>query len=245
MRKGNLYKIEQYRFIHSFFMFICMVTIFFVTIFLAVDHSEALLGDGTQMGAINSTMKVVNLIIVFFVSVVAANYVGREFKQKTINHEVMAGYSLWRICCTKTITCGLCVSIMLQLCIIIFLLSVSGALQMYSLAHTLFMFFVLCHICTCTVLYVMLCRNGALGGCLAFVRFTLLEVLVLFTAELFVTSDVYNRCKALSVMSQWSAVTNTDILIPSEYMIGIISGAVVEYIVLLVIIQLSSKRIDF
>ena len=107
------------------------------------------------------------------------------------------------------------------------------------------MFFILCHICTCTVLYVMLCRNGALGGCLAFVRFTLLEVLVLFTAELFVTSDVYNRCKTLSVMSQWSAVTNTDILIPPEYMISIISEAVVEYIVLLVIIQLSSKKFDF
>ncbi|MBD5476078.1 MAG: hypothetical protein HDR17_08885 [Lachnospiraceae bacterium] len=245
MNKGNLYKIEMYRFIHSFFMFICMVAIFFATIFFAVDNSEALLGDGTQMGAINSTMKVVNLMIVFLVSVVAANYVGREFKQKTINHEVMAGYSLWRICCTKAITCGLCVSIMLQLCIYIFFASVSGALQMYSFIHILFMFFILCHICTCTVLYVMLCRNGALGGCLAFVRFTLLEVLVLFTAELFVTSDVYNRCKELSVMSQWSAVTNTDILIPPEYMISIISGAVVEYIVLLVIIQLSSKKFDF
>ncbi len=245
MRKGNLYRVEMYRFIHSFFMFICMVTIFFAIIFFAVDNSEALLSDGTQMGAINSTMRVVNLMIVFIVSVVAANYVGREFKQKTINHEVMAGYSLWRICCTKTITCGLCVSLMLQLCILIFFVSVSGALQMYSLVHILFMFFILCHICTCTVLYVMLCRNGALGGCLAFVRFTLLEVLVLFTAELFVTSDVYNRCKALSVMSQWSAVTNTDIVIPPEYMISIIGGAVVEYIILLVIIQLSSKRIDF
>lgn len=245
MRKSNLYKVEMYRFIHSFFMFICMVIIFLAIIFLAADNSEALLSDGTQMGAIKSTMKVINLAIVFIVSVVAANYVGREFKQKTINHEVMAGYSLWKICCTKAITCGICVSIMLQLCIFIFLVIVSGALQMYSLVHILFMFFILCHICTCTVLYVMLCRNGALGGCLAFVRFTLLEVLVLFTAELFVTSDVYNRCKALSVMSQWSAVTNTDILIPPEYMISIISGAVVEYIVLLVIIQLSSKRIDF
>ncbi len=91
MKKDNLYKVEKYRFIHSFFMFICMVTIFFVTIFLAVDNSEALLGDGTQMGAINSTMKVVNLMIVFFVSAVAAKYVGRVFIQKTFNHEVMAG----------------------------------------------------------------------------------------------------------------------------------------------------------
>ena len=245
MRKCNLYKVEMYRFIHSYFMFICMVVIFLATIFFAVDHSETLLGDGTQIGAVNSAMKVANLMIVFIVSVVAANYVGREFKQKTVNHEVMAGYSLWKICCTKTITCGIFVSIMLQLCILIFFLPFSGVLQMYSLINILFMFFVLCHICTCTVLYVMLCRNGALGGCLAFARFTLLEVMALFTVKLFVTSDVHKGCKALSVMSQWSAVTRTDIVIPSEYMIDIIGGAVVEYIVLLVIIELFSKRIDF
>ncbi|MCM1101171.1 MAG: hypothetical protein NC079_05745 [Clostridium sp.] len=245
MRKGNLYKVEMYRFIHSFFMFVCMVTIFFAIIFLAVDNSETLLGDGTQMGAINSTMKVVNLMIVFLVSAAAANYVGREFKQKTIHHEIMAGYSLWKICCAKAITCGICVSIMLQLCILLFFASFSGALRMYPVVHILFMFFILCHICTCAVLYVMLCRNGALGGCLAFVRFTLLEVLILFSAELFVTPDVYNGCKALSVMSQWSAVTNTDLVISPVYRISIIGGAVVEYIVLLVIIQLSSKRIDF
>lgn len=244
MRKGNLYRVEMYRFTHSFFMFLCMAAIFSATVFFAVDNSEALLADGTYMGAINSTMKVVNLMIVFIASVMAANYVGREFKQKTIHHEIIAGYSLWRICCTKAMTCGLCVSLMLQLCIFIFV-SVLGALQMYSPVHILFMFFILCHICTCTVLYVMLCRNGALGGCLAFVRFTLLEVFVLFTTELFVTSDVYNSCKVLAVMSQWSAVTNTDIVIAPEYRIGIIGGAVVEYIVLLVIIQLSSRRIDF
>lgn len=245
MRKDNLYKIEMYRFIHSYSMFICMAVIFLATIFFATDHSEALLDDGTRIGAVNSAMKVADLMIVFIVSAAAANYVGREFKQKTVNHEVMAGYSLWRICSTKTITCGIFVSIMLQLCMLIFFLPFSGVLQMYSLKNILFMFFVLCHICTCTVLYVMLCRNGALGGCFAFVRFTLLEVVVLFIAELFAASDVYNGCKALSVMSQWSAVTRADIVIPPAYMISIIGGAVAEYIVLLVIIQLFSKRIDF
>lgn len=244
MRKGNLYKVEWYRFTHSFFLFVCMSAIFLAALFFAADNSEALLSDGTQIGAVNSTMKVVNLMLLFIVCIVAANYVGREFKQKTIHHEVMAGYSLWRICCTKTVTCGICVSLMMQLCIFVFVF-VMGALQMYSLVHILFLFLVLCHICTCTVLYVILCRNGASGGCLAFVRFTLLEVLGLFTTELFVPSDIYGRCKTLSVMSQWSAVVSTDIVIAPEYRISIIGGAVVEYIVLLVIIQLLSKKVDF
>lgn len=245
MRINNLYKAEIYRFFHSIFIFIFMAAGLFGILFLASDNSDVLLGDGTVEGALNSTMRIANLIIALVVSVGISSYAGKEFRLKTICYEIMGGHSLWKISLTKTITCGLFASILLQLGILFFFVTVPGALQMYSLQHILFMFIIIFHICSCTVLYVILCRNGVLGGCLAFVRFTLLEVMVLFAVGLFVQESVREKCKSLSVMSQWSAVIRSGFAIPQEYMAGIIFGAVVEYAVLLAAIQFCSKKVDF
>ena len=245
MRINNLYKAELYRFFHSIFIFIFMAVGLLGIMFLASDNSDVLLGDGTVEGALNSTMRVANLMIVLIVSVGISSYAGKEFRLKTICYEIMGGHPLWKISLTKTITCGLFVSVLLQLCILFFFIAVPGALQMYSPLHILFMFIIILHICSCTVLYVILCRNGALGGCLAFVRFTLLEVTVLFAMGLFAPESVCGKCKSLSVMSQWSAASYSGFAIPQEYMAGIILGALMEYAILLVAIQFCSKKVDF
>lgn len=245
MQTSNLYKVEMHRFFLSFLLFALMAVVFLAILFLASDDSDVLLGDSTAIGALQSVMKIASLLTVFIASVVISNYVGREFKQKTINYEVMRGYSLWKICFAKTITCGLCFSVMLLVSILLFLMKVPGTLQTYTSIHILFMFLVLCHICSCTTLYVMLCRNGAAGGCLAFARFTLLEVVVFFILELFASDSICNGCKVLLIMGQWSAVNSTDGMMPTAYMTGIIASAILEYLFLLVMIQISSKKIDF
>ncbi len=245
MKISNLYKIEIYRFFHSFLFFVCMVIGFISILFLASDHSDALLGDGTPVGIVASTMQMTNLIIVLLVSITVSGYIGREFKQKTLNYEIMSGYNLWKISLIKTATCGIFIPIMLQLCILGFLTTIPGALQIYSFRNIFFMFILLIHICSCTVLYVMLCRSGTLGGCLAFARFTLIEVVVIFASELFLPGNIYNKCLELSIMSQWNAVTNTDLIMPGEYMISIVAGALAEYIILLAVIQICSKKTDF
>ncbi len=244
MRIQNLYKIELYRFVHSYFIFVCMIAGFLVTLFLASHNSDALMGDGTSVGTVTATMKVANLIVVLVVSVAISNYVGREFKQKTIYYEVMRGYKLWEISVIKSITCGIVLPVMLELCILIFYVTIPGTLELFAFTHILFMFFILWHICSCTTLYVLLCKNGSLGGCLAFVRFTLLEVMILFVLKPFMSNSLYNSCKPLFIMSQWSAVINADFIIPVEYMSGIIGGAVIEYFVLIVLIQVYSKKND-
>ena len=245
MGKGNLYKVEIYRFFHSFLIFICMVVSFCAILILASGNSDALLGDGTLLGGVESAMKIANLIIVFVVSVVISVYVGREFKQKTINYEIMSGHHLCKIGFTKTVTCGIFVSVLLLCGILLFFMTVPGVLQRYTFLHIVLMFLIVLHICSCTTLYAMLCRNGALGGCLAFVRFTLLEVVVLFAAKLCVSTDIYNKCRTLAIMSQWSVAVNTDIVIPQGYLTGIVMGTVAEYVLLLGIIRLRSGKMDF
>lgn len=244
MQKDNLYKVECYRFFHSFVLFICMEAGFLAILFLSSDNADVLLGNDTPMGMVKATMRMVNLVAAGIVSAGISNYAGREFKQKTIYYEVMRGYSLWKISMTKTATCGIGVAVLLMCGILLFLAATPGALQAYSFIHILFMFFVLCHICACTTLYVMLCRNGVFGGCLSFFRFILLEVLMFFLLQLFISPEGVEKWKPWFVMSQWSAAVYMDGEIPPEYMTGILLGAVLEYVILLTVIQLSSKKID-
>lgn len=243
MQTRNLYNTEIYRFFHSIFIFVCMSAVFLGILFLAVDHSDALISDGTLWGNVSAVLKIANLMVTLIVSVVISGYIGREFKQKTIDYEVMSGCPFWKISLIKTVTCGILIPVMLLVCILLFLAVVSGNIQKQLLIPVLFMFFILCHICSCTALYVMLCRNGILGGCLSFVRFTLLEVAVLFAAGGMAPEGVYSRCKEASVMSQWSVVIHMDI--PPEYRISIVMSGIVEYVILLALIQFFSKRVDF
>lgn len=120
MQINNLYKAEIYRFIHSSFIFIFMAAGLFGILYLASDNSDVLLGDGTLEGALNSTMRIANLIIALVVSVGISSYAGKEFRLKTICYEIMGGHPLWKISLTKTITCGLFVSILLQFGILFF-----------------------------------------------------------------------------------------------------------------------------
>ncbi|MCM1468384.1 MAG: hypothetical protein NC086_09565 [Alistipes sp.] len=245
MRTGNLYKVEIYRFFHSCNLFIGMAAGLFIVLLLASGNSDVLLGDGTLPGGVEAAMKIANLIIVFFASVIISVYVGREFKQKTINYEIMSGRRLWEIGFTKTVTCGIFVSVFLLCGIFLFFMTAPEVLQRYTFLRIALMFLILFHICSCTTLYVLLCGNGALGGCLSFVRFTMLEVLVLFAAKLFLSTDIYDKCRTFAIMSQWSAAVNTDIVIPQGYPAGIVMGTVAEYLLLLAIIRLRSEKTDY
>lgn len=245
MRTDSLYKVEIYRFFHSFFIFICMAAGFLGILFLAADNSDALLSDGTPLGSINAVLNIADLMVTLTASVAISSYIGREFRLKTISYEVMSGCSFWKISLIKTFTCGIVVPVMLQVCVLLFIVTVSGVWQKQLFIHILFMFFILCHICSCTVLYVMLLRNGALGGCLSFVRFTLLEVVASFTAGGWAPAGVYNRCKEAAVMSQWSAVIHIDMGIQPAYKVSIVMSGIMEYVILLAVIRFLSKKAEF
>lgn len=245
MKTSELCKIELYRFWHSKILFIGMVFACLGMFFLASDNTDVFLSDGTVIGNINSVMKFANLMLVLLLAVVISFYVGREFKLKTINHEVMAGYSLGKICLTKTLTCGLVVPLILLVCVLLFFVTSPVIFREYSLLRIILLFLMLCHISACTTLYVLLVRDGALGGCLAFVRFTLLEVLVLCVMMLGASEDLISNLKCMFVMSQWSVLISTNIDLPLRYIIGIVASTIGEYMLLMLIAGWYSKKTDF
>lgn len=245
MKIHNLYKVEWYRFFHSISFFLCISIVYLVILLLASDEPDVLLSDGSSFGVVKATMNIADLVLVLVVSITLSDYVGREFKYHTIKYEIMQGYDLWKVCFVKTITCGMLLAAMFMIATLIFLTAFSGALKLYTFVHIIFMFIILCHICSCTTLYILLCRDGILGGCMAFVRFTLLEVVIFFVMQIFVPGEVLNVCKTFFVMSQWSAVNSSDLMILNENMMGIVVGTFVEYGALLAAIRYGSKKVDF
>lgn len=245
MKIHNLYKVELYRFFRSISFFLCISIVYLVILLLASDEPDVLLSDGSSFGVVKATMNIADLVLVLVVSMALSDYVGREFKHHTIKYEIMQGYDLWKVCFVKTMTCGIFLPAMFMITTLIFLTTFAGAWKLYTFLHIIFMFIILFHICSCTTLYILLCRNGILGGCAAFVRFTLLEVVIIFVMQIFVPEEVLNVCKTFFVMSQWSAVNSSNVMILNESMVGIVVGTLVEYGILLAVIRYGSKKVDF
>lgn len=216
-----------------------------VLLFLSSEDTDMLISGNSLLEMITSTLKIANLYIVLFVSVAVAVYIGREFQKKTICYEIMRGYNMWRISLIKTLSCGLINAILLQMVIFIYVMRMGGKEHIYSFGRWCLMFLIICHICTCITLYVVLFRDGGIGGCLAFVRFTLLSVVGVFAAEILLPDMANNIYLAFSPMSQWNVVINVGYAVPFRYIIGIPISFLLEYIILLGAVQVSSKRLDF
>lgn len=241
----KLWKIELYRFWRNFGIWLFMVLMVSIILLLASDDTSMLLGDNSIVGIVTSTMKIANLLIVLMVSATVSIYIGKEFKQKTICYEIMSGYAIWKGSLIRTFTCGIMNAIMLQCGIFVYIKIIGRGEQIYSWERYILMFIIICHICTSITLYIMLFREGTTGGCLAFIRFTLLSVAGLFMAEIFFPQPICDIYKALSPMSQWNVVINVEYMIPARYMVGIPLSFLLEYFILIAAIGFLSKRMDF
>lgn len=241
----KLWKVELYRFSRNIIAWIGMVLILCMVLFLASDDTELLLGDNSIAGTITATMRIANLLIVFIVSVTTSIYIGGEFKQKTICYEMMSGFKAWKISLVKTLSCGMINAVILQIGIMLYIKIMEGNQPVYSWGRCILLFFIISHICTSVTLYIMLFRDGAIGGCLAFVRFTLLSVFCMFIAEILLPQSIYDAYMALSPMSQWSVVIHVEYAVPTRYIVGIVCSFLLEYIMLIATIQVVSKKTDF
>lgn len=241
----KLLKVEGYRFFKNLAVWVLAVGLLCMALFLSSDQTDLLLAEETIEGIITSTMKITNLLIVLIVSVAIGTYVGKEFKQKTICYEIMRGFRFWQISFIKTIPCGFILAAILQGGIILYASIMQKNCHVYSLERYLLMYLIICHICTCVVLFAMLFKDGAIGGCLAFVRFTMLNVAALFLAEIVLPRNLYELYTTLSPMSQWSVVINVGYSIPVNYIIGIILSFLMEYMLLMFIIHMKSKNSDY
>ncbi|MBQ4523965.1 MAG: hypothetical protein IJA10_13595 [Lachnospiraceae bacterium] len=244
MSVSKLSKVELYRFFKSILMFV-LIGVGSVGVMLLISSDTSMFETDLSYGS--ETQSIFKMMGMFFCIVGAVGisvYVGNEFKYKTIYHEIMKGYSSTKIALSKTISCGFIYSFILWSSVLIFLMINPSYLSEFSITRLLLIYIYLFHICSCTLLYVMLCRNGATGGCLAFCRFEFFEVLISFLA-LLLPDDILVWVKGFLTMSQWSYLTTTGVEIPMACYIGIIFSTVIEYFVLMLLLSLSTRKGDY
>lgn len=243
IKAGNLIKIELYRFFHSIAIIKYVVIIPLILFFMSYLNISYL-GNEFSDAMVWASMSSVFLYLLALICVIIAVYVGREFQFKTINYEVMRGYGFCEIAFSKTISCGVLVPAILLICMVIYLIIFQEPLCEDFFLRVLLIFLLLVHIASCSMLYVLLCRNGVVGASIAFGRFLVLETVVQMAAGRFVSVHAGELIMKMNVFNQWYELIAVETVLSKEFMICIFMSAAAEYGILMGILKWKSGRTD-
>lgn len=238
MKKSNLFRIELYRFFHSISIMKYVVLIPLILFFMSYINLAGLESEITGK-MVWASMAPDFLYLLAFICTIIAIYIGREFRQKTIYYEIMSGHTFCKISFSKTMTCGIIIPVVMIICMIAYLLFFPAALcdDFFSRIFCLLLLFL--HVCSCTVLYVILCRNSAIGGTVAFIKFFVIEAVL----QLALNKEG-SWIKGLLVFVQWYRLLNIDEPLSKELVLSILASIITEYGILQGILLWHSKRSD-
>lgn len=227
-RIHNLCKVETYRYFHS--MSIIKYNIFIPMILLFISYINIVCsGSEVTEKLVWASMAPDFLYLLALICTVTAVYVGREFFQKTIRHEIMSGYGFCEIAFAKTITCGVMTAAIIEMCMLIYLGILLPTFCKDFLMRILLLFVLFIHLCSVTTLYVLLCRNSVVGGCLSFARFLLTDAAL----QIAVSGPATGHREVLlikwMVFNQWHELINIESPLSREVIVGIAAAAIIEY----------------
>lgn len=238
----NLCKVEIYRFFHS--VSIIKYMIFIPVILLLMSYMNiAYSGNEITDLLVWASLSPVFLYLVAFICTVTAFYVGREFVQKTICHEIMGGYGFFEITFAKIVTCGVLAAALISIPMLLYLEILLHVWSTDFFLRVLFLFVLFFHLCSGAVLYVLLCKKPVSGGCLAFIRFFMAEAVL----EAAVGNLPFYKVEAirrLLVLYQWYELINVEKPLTEGWMISIIVMTAVEYGILYGVLLWRFKRTD-
>lgn len=243
MKLMRLCKIEFYRFFRSMEIVKYFVIIPIVLALMSYLNIFSVRNDILADG-IWGSMSSIYLYIMITSIVLIAIYVGREYQYKTINYEVIRDYKIYRIAAAKTVTCGLLAPLTYSICIMIYLSLLIDILAQQGIARIGLMYIVHVHICTATILYVMICKSGIYGGIVAFVRFFVVEA-ILQTILGDNKTVMGSFLLSLQVFEQWNKLICIEIPLKMGYIWLILITTIVEYGMLLFILRWTTKQYDF
>ncbi|MBR6382377.1 MAG: hypothetical protein IKS56_00140 [Lachnospiraceae bacterium] len=244
MMEKTLYKIELYRFLKSLWLFLLLSAASLIMMILINTDSSSFETTQSTVGNLQSVFKIMGIFFCIAAAIGISVYTGREYKNKTIYHEIMKGYSLVKIAVSKAIGCGLIFAFILWCAVFTFLAVNKGYLTAFSPARFILLYVYMFHICSCTLMYVMLLRNGAVGGCLAFCRFVFFEICIAFFA-LVLPDKILIWVKGFLTFTQWSYLTTPDVSLPLPVYIGVILSTIAELVILSLLLSFNGKRIDY
>ena len=243
MKTFRLCKIEGYRFIHSLEITKYFVIIPIVLVLMCYVNIYTVRISVSNVAIWSSISSAYLYILLSFIILIAI-YVGREYRYKTINYEVVREYGICRIAIAKTITCGLIVPLVYTMCILFYLFLLVDNFTLTYVWRIILLCVVHMHICTATIMYVMLCKNGIWGGVVGFLRFFVIEIVL----QSFLVDDKIIMIKFIYKMmafQQWSDMIRIDLPINAYYGWMIILTMMAECVILLELLRLNKKKYDF
>lgn len=225
MKLTNLCRIEWYRFLHSMeimkYIFVVLVGLLTMS-YLNISNQDMAMEGNVIWASIGPAF----FYLISFICVINAVYIGREFAKKTICHEFMSGYSFTQIAISKTMTCGVVYALIIGFGICCYFSVVDDNWWSGNTVRLILLFVLLLHICACTVLYVLVFRNGILGGAVALLRLLALETAV---QSLFAENA---RLKFWCITSQWFGIVDTRTEITGFFVAAVVMSAVCEVLLL-------------
>ncbi len=243
MQKCNLIKIEVYRFFHSMsivkYVMIIPLILFFMSYMNVYDF-----GDKISSSSVWASIGSGFLYMVIFICVFIAVYLGREFKQKTINYEIMKGYDYCEIALSKIVTCGIIVATIITMCMLLYLSCFPDIRCEDFTIRILGVFILFFHICTVAVSYVLLCRS-AIGGCvLSMIRIFVMENIL--QTILYKLSFIHERRIIMKQMicNQWLELIQADVVMTPEHISHIVMAALLENLFMELVLLWFSKKCD-
>ena len=243
MKLLRLCKIEVYRFFHSLEIIKYFVIIPIVLVMMCYMNIFSVRND-ISIAAIWGSMSQIYLYILISLIILISIYVGREYRYKTVNYEVIREFGICRIAMSKTFTCGILVPCVYTICLLTYLFFMTDNFTPELIWRMILMCVVHTHICALTVLYVMLCKNGVLGGVVAFARLFIWEIIV----QLILTDSKSKIAKLIlqfQMFQQWNDIISIESPLRSGYILVILISTIVEYGILLFLLRLFKKNNDF
>ncbi len=240
MKVIRLIKVEMYRFVRSMsiikYVIILSVALLFMS-YINIAIADIEVTKELTWGSLSANF----MYILAIVCVVSAVYIGREFRLKTIYYEVMNGYSFSTIGVAKTVTCGILLPLMMVVSLFGYIVIFSPVLDKECWYRMLLVFVLFAHICSCTTLYVLICRSAMLGGCIAFVKFYAMETCMLALTQGIVSQNTYDLLVECCVAKQWINIINISKPVEAG---GIFVVALLEYAILMIVLYVQSKKLD-
>ena len=245
----RLLKAEMYKLKHSqlikYFILGCLLIAFFPLIsYVGVYES---LRDVTAEIGFSFYAEIGILIIIVFVPNIICAYLGRSFKYKTINYEIMDGHSNSKIIISRIISCVTVMIIGIMSCILLYigilaLANGKGDTLDYFGVRIILMALYFIHLAVISVLLCMIFRNGVIAAIVIYFRCALIDIGVVAILR-GITGEFPEKISNFFLTSQWPQITIGEV--NAILVIGVIGSLIIESGILFIIALYCMKKKEF
>ncbi|MBR6382376.1 MAG: hypothetical protein IKS56_00135 [Lachnospiraceae bacterium] len=182
------------------------------------------------------------LYILLMITVVVAVFVGREFRNKTLNYEIMRGMSSFKISMNKMLSCGVFIPVLTGVCLAVYLLIFRALNSSKDLLGLLLIVLVLSHISSTVLMWILISKNAIAGAIIAFIKLAFAETFFVEILKKVLNPEVSEIMNKMCVLTQIINITADRINgNPAETAVFLCISFALEFLVLQILYFITSN----